>query len=129
MKRYWSILWRYYLCAFLVSRVCETFFYMTDADFIKLNLTMNILFHGAFFYAASLIRTHKFSQGFWRDLYDEKQLKIIYSSFIFGAVAMSMLSLLVAISFSTDAWVGFKLFGMLFYVLLIPVVAKFRVER
>jgi intracellular septation protein A len=129
MKQYWSILWRFYLCTFLVSRVHETFFYVADERFHKFNLTMVLISHGAFFLAAYAIRKHKFSQGFWRDLYDANQLKVIYSTFILGAIVMSGLSFLVATNLATDVWVDFRLFGIFLYALIIPAVAQFRVNR
>lgn len=129
MKQYWSILWRFYLCIFLVSRVFETFFYVADERFIKFNLTMTLISHGAFFIAAYAIRKHKFSQGFWRDLYDANQLKVIYSTFILGTIIMSGLSVLVATNFATDVWVDFRVFGVSLYALTIPAVAQFRVNR
>lgn len=122
MKKYWSILWRFLLCNLLVSSVFQQL-YASDERFIKLDLTFVFLCHGLFFFAALRARTHKFSQGFWRDLYDADALKAIYLVFISGAFLMAMLNMLVAELLSTDAWVDFKIFGTFIYALLLPGVA------
>lgn len=123
MKQYWSILWRFYLCSVLVSSAYREFIQLSDERYIKINLTILFLCHGLFFLAALRVRKHKFSEEFWRDLYDASALRTIYLTFIGGALSMAVLNVLVAKTFSTDAWVNFKLFGGLSYALLLPAVA------
>jgi len=120
MRKYWSVLWRFLLCNFLVSSAYQQFFYLSDERLIKLNPTIVFFCHGLFFFAALRARNHKFSEGFWRDLYDANQLKKIYLVFISGAFFMAALNAHVAASLSTDAWVNFIAFGTLIYAFLLP---------
>jgi len=123
MKKYWSILWRFLLCNFFVSSAYQQFFYLSDERLIKLNPTIVFLCYGIFFFAALRARKHKFSEGFWRDLYGADALKAIYLVFISGAFLMAVLNVLIAGLASTDAWVNFKIFGTFLYAFVLPGVA------
>ena len=123
ITKYWSILWRYGICLFIVGAFFETIIVSGHWRFIKLNQSILFVCHALFFICASIFRNNKFSQWIWRNIFTEDELKIIYRTFISTGFILAILNFIIAENFSTEIWVYFKIFGISLYVLGTPVLS------